>query len=173
MRRREDDVDKQLESRIAKARIMAETGSSQQEIARELKVTTRTIRRWMNHELSEEVEEQLDEVSREHREKFMEDAWGVVHAATAVVKEKLDKSSASQAAIICGIYVDKVAKFLGQSTQISTATETLQIVIAPPKDMDTQMLREDAAAIVEDVALPPGCDSFEDEDEVEDTVDME
>jgi len=61
-------MDKELEQRIARYKILKAANIPQDQIAREMRVTTRPQRRWSNVEISPELEAEVDAISQQHRE---------------------------------------------------------------------------------------------------------
>jgi len=118
-------MDKELEQRIARYKILKAANIPQDQIAREMKVTTRTLRRWSNMEISPELEAEVDAISQQHREKYIEESWAIVHQATAIVAEKLPEASASQAAVIAAIAIDKLRMLEPRVTTTRSETETV------------------------------------------------
>ncbi len=64
----------------------------------------------MSLELPPEVQAEIDEVSREHRTKFITDAWRVIHKLNALVEKRVDEGDfrGKDAAVALAVLIDKI-----------------------------------------------------------------
>lgn len=139
-------MDKALEQRIIKARILQEGGYSSTQIAQELKVTSRTIRRWMNKAVAPEVEEELDEISRNHREKFVADCWRIIHKLNALIEKRVDEGDfkGRDAAIALGILSDKVTRIGPRFDTTEETSKSITFVLRPYQEEAPGKVLEEA-----------------------------
>lgn len=120
---------------VEQAKMYHEMGRPQTWIAKQLGVCTRTVKRYIDRPTEEEAED----ARREERERYIEEAWRIMAKVNATVENGLDegKISTKDAAIVGGIYFDKV-KLLENRPSETTTTEKVTFVFesTPQSDPD-------------------------------------
>src|SRR5450759_3485576 len=121
-------MDKALEKRIERAHVLHSAGHSTKEIASQYSVTTRTVRRWLERTIDEEVQEQIELASKEDLERFAISAWRTVHKLVKQIEEKLDAGEfkSKDLAVTLDILIDKVRQI--SPSIVEEETETVKTV---------------------------------------------
>lgn len=113
------------EKNIIEAKILHAGRINQNAIAKKFGVSRRTIRRWLDYELPEDLQREVEAGGRERREEIVNTAWEIVHLAAAKTLAAIqnEEVKAKDLAVIMGIYVDKILALKSCNAVSSQANE--------------------------------------------------
>lgn len=120
---------------VEKVKMYHEMGWSNAKISREMHISQATVAKWLQLPDPAELDEELEALRKEHRLRFVDEAWDIIFKANELLSQKLAKGaegcSAKELATVSAIMVDKISIIEARRNSEKVSKPPINIVIMP------------------------------------------